>query len=272
MAMFAGGDATPAAVVTSDGAVTVRCFGGLEILVAGEPLGDWSYHKAPELLAFMVAQGRSVGREQIANALWPDLPWDRHVGHSLSNVVSYLRRRLREATARSDLRVMRSTRQGRYELDRALFATDLDGFELALRHAASAPPELALHEYDRAFALYTGEFLAGLPLEWAEGYRAEYRERFRGAAQKAAALAQRQGAAEQVIRYQRLVLGQEPTDEIAARGLMEALAATGDLTGARRVYRELGDAIQHLLDDPRAAPDPETRAVLGRLVEAAQDA
>ncbi len=278
MPMFAGGAsaAAPADRAAAGGmatsGVTVRCFGGLEILVRGEPLAEWSYHKAPELLAFMVAQGRSVGREQIANALWPELPWDQHVGHSLSNVVSYLRRRLRDATGRPDLRVMRSTRQGRYELDRPLFETDLDGFELALRRAASAPPDMALDEYERAFAAYSGEFLAGLPLEWAEPYRAEYRERFRGAARQAAALAQRQGALERAIRYYRLALGQEPTDEVAARGLMEALAASGDVTGARRAYRELAVAVQELLDDPLAAPDPETRSVLSRLVETARGA
>jgi len=275
LAMF--GSAAPGEPDVEEDAVTsppfaIRCFGEFEVEVTGTPITKWRYHKVPELLAFMVGHGARVSRERIGEALWPDILWDEHLAHSLSNIAASLRRTLRRELGRSDLQILRYTRQGRYELDHQLFAIDLDDFEGALRRAASAPHEEALAAYDRAFAVYRGEFLAGLNFAWADPYRIEYRRRLVEAALRAAGIADRDGDSERAIQYFRLALQHEPTDEAACRGLMRALAASGDINSARKAYRVLTEAIQQELGDPRAAPDPETRTLLGALVEASQSA
>lgn len=248
---------------------TIRCLGGFEVETGGAPIKNWQYQKAPELLAFLVAHGRaSVSRQLVAAALWPEIEWDTSLRHTLANLASYLRSTLRTAANQSDLRIIAATRVGGYELRSHLFDIDLDAFESSLRRAANAPDVQALDEYDRAFALYRGDFLAELPLSWAEPYQIECRQRLLEAARRAAEIAVRRGEQDRAGRYYQLSLTRDPTDEVAARGRMKLFADMGDINGTRKVYRVLSEAIQQELEDPRAGPSPETRSLLGELIEA----
>jgi len=251
---------------------SVRCLGKLEIELDGTPIVDWQYQKAPELLAFMIAQGVPVSREKIAEALWPDVPWDDSLKHSLANLASGLRNVLRSATGRPDLRILTSNRHGRYEFDASLFAVDLDVVEEAFRRAGSASDAEALPECDRAFAAYRGDFLSEIDAPWASTYRMELRRRFEDALRRAIAIARRSGDRDRLIRYCRIALTDDPTDETMARQLMQALGEAGDFNGARKVYRVLTEAIQQDLDDPLAAPGAETRTLLEALIAEARSA
>ena len=137
-----------------------------------------------------------------------------------------------------------------------------------MRRAANAPDVQALDEYDRAFALYQGDFLAELPLSWAEPYRMECRRRLLKRLVARLRSPVRRGDQDRASRYYQLSLTRDPTDEVAARGRMKLSADMGDINGARKVYKVLSEAIQQELEDPGAGPSPETRSLLAELIEA----
>src|SRR5690606_21074326 len=92
------------------------------------------------------------------------------------------------------------------------------------------------------------------------------------AARRAADIAERRGEGVRAASFYRLILNQEPADESAARGWMRHLAASGDINGARKVFKSLAEALQRELEDPRAGPASETREVLAELVARAERA
>ncbi len=245
---------------------TVNCLGPFELRVGTTPVAGWPIAKSRELLAFLATQGgRPVPRESVAEALWPDSPWDASLRHTIANAVSSLRGVVRSAAGSDELQPVVTARQ-RYELQTALFRIDLDEFEFALRRAAVLPDVDALAEYERAAALCRGDFLAGEPFPWLDAYRADYRRRAADGASRGAAIAERLGERERAALLYGVVLEQDPTDEVAARGRMRHLAAFRDTNGVRKVFKALTEALQQELDDPRAAPAEETRELLAELL------
>ena len=245
---------------------TVRCLGAFELRCGSVPIDQWPREKSRELLAFLATHGgAAVLKESVAGALWPDYPWDASVRHLVANAASSLRSVLRAAAGDDSLQPITTTRQ-RCEIRTPLFSIDLDAFESALRRAHTLPDREALDEYERAVALYRGDFLEGEFLPWLDSYRRDYLQRLVDAAHRAAAIAEQLAEHERAAWFYSVILEHEDTDEAAARGLMRQFAAAGEVNGARRVFKSLTLALQRELDDPRADPTAETRALLAELV------
>lgn len=247
-------------------AFSVRCLGRFEVRIGETLVTRWSPEKSRELLAFLAVHGGdSVSSEIAADALWPDYAWDEGVRHLISNAASGIRSALRRAAAKPDLQPLSLARQ-RLHLQRSLFRTDIDALELTLRRAAGLPDREALAEYERAFDLCSGEFLDGELYPWVGEYRTEHSQRMLGALRHAAEIAEQLGESVRALALLRRILDREPTDEAAARGVMRHLVAAGEGNAARMVYRELTESLQAELDDPRAAPGAETRALYAELI------
>ena len=272
-ALLTHDDLSPPARGVASGAqtvFTVSCLGPFELRLGTTPVARWPLEKARELLAFLATQGgAAVPRESVAEAMWPDYPWDASLRHMIANAVSSLRSVVRSAAGDDALQPVVTARR-RYQLQSALFRSDLDAFESALRRAAALPDADALAEYERATTLYHGDFLEGELFPWIDAYRSDYRQRLVDGANRAAAIARRLGERERAARLYQVILEQEPTDEAAARGRMRQLAAAGEVNGARKVFKALTEALQRELDDPRAGPAPETKALLAELLAGEQ--
>ena len=61
------------------------------------------------------------------------------------------------------------------------------------------------------------------------------------------------------------IVARDPIDEEAARGLMRCYAKFGDVNGARKVYKVLRESLRRELEDEKAEPLPETRALMQEL-------
>src|SRR2546427_12905233 len=90
-------------VASQDGATapifSVRCFGTFQVEVKGREITEWSFQKARELLAYLIARGGArATRDEAAEALWPDGELGQ-VEHQLSNVAYYLGRALKAASS-----------------------------------------------------------------------------------------------------------------------------------------------------------------------------
>jgi len=148
-----------------------------------------------------------------------------------------------------------------------LFQADVDSFDAHLRRAESLSGAEALGEYERALAVYRGDFLAGEVYEWADVYLREYQRRFAAAAHKAANLAVECRDFRKAIAFYEGVLGRDAIDEEAARGLMICHVKLGDTNGVRRVYKTLRESLRRELEDEKAEPLPETTAVIESLTK-----
>lgn len=239
---------------------SVRCFGSFRVeTTAGEVTG-WTIQKARELLAYLIAHGGApVMRDEVAEALWPDGD-PAQVDRLLYNATYYLRRALKSAVRAGDIQALVVSAQ-RYHLRSTMFRVDVDAFDAHLRRAESLEGSEALVEYERALALYQGDFLGNEPYEWAEAYRREYQRRFIDAAHRAAKLAVDCRDIAKAMEFYKGILARDPIDEEAARGLMRCYAKLGDLNGVRKVYKVLCESLRRELEDDEAEPLPETTAV-----------
>lgn len=242
----------------------VRCFGTFQVLARGQEVEGWTIQKARELLAYLVARGGTrVSREEAADALWPEEPADR-VGHLLSNAAYYVRRTLKEATPSPNGRFL-TVKEQRYQLQSGIFRVDLDAFDAHLRRAETLQGAHALIEYDRALAIYNGDFLGNEPYEWAEAYRRDYQRRFIAAAHEAGRIAQDCRDVKKAIEFYQAILDRDPIDEEAVRALMCCHAKLGDTNAVRRTYKALRESLRRELEDEGAEPLPETTALYQKL-------
>jgi two-component system, LytTR family, response regulator len=197
----------------------------------------------------------------------PRSPTDGELGqveHQLPNTAYYLRRALKAASSFSDIQPL-DTSDRRYRLRSGMFRADVDAFDAHLRRAEFLSAAESLAEYERALAIYRGDFLAGELYEWADVYRREYQRRFVAAAHKASNLAVECRDLRKAIAFYEGVLARDAIDEDAARGLMRCHAGLGDTNSVRRVYKTLRESLRRDLEDEKAEPLAETSALLQQL-------
>ena len=146
----------------------IHLFGGLQITLDDTPVHGFISTKAPALLAYLACEQRPCLRDELAALLWGEMP-EADAKNNLRQVLSNLRRLLgnhlsitrRDATLNSN----------------ASFFLDVANFEAYLPKCAD--PVI----WERAVALYRGDFMAGIFVrdaprfeEWMLARRARYRE------------------------------------------------------------------------------------------------
>jgi DNA-binding SARP family transcriptional activator len=70
------------------------------------------------------------------------------------------------------------------------------------------------------------------------------------------------------VEFYGAILRRDPVDEEAARGLMRCYGKLGDSGGVRKVYRILRESLRRELDDDKAEPLRETKALYEELIRA----
>jgi DNA-binding SARP family transcriptional activator/pimeloyl-ACP methyl ester carboxylesterase len=222
--------------------VEIRVLGGFEVSVDGRrvPARAWRQRRASELVQLLaLAPKHRLHREQVIDALWPDLP----PGAGAAN----LRKAAHYARASLGAKEAVVLRQGQVTLwPDAELAVDAERFEtegeLALRAGvAEACAAVA--------GSYRGELLPDQRYQdWAE-------ERCRAVRALYLQLLRRAGLWEQVV-------AEEPTDEPAHRALMHMYADAGNRSAAVEQYHRLGAALAGLGLQPTEETQSLYREVL----------
>lgn len=224
--------------------VRIDMLGGFSVVVDGVTVPDdaWSRRHAAALVQLLaLSRGRRLHREQVVEALWPDVPLDV-AGPRLHKAAHYARRALgdhpRTLVLRQDLVTL---------LPDAEVVVDAVEFRTLAENAVSAgSTELAA----RATAAYTGPLLPELPYEqWLD----EHRESLAALHARAARLCGR-----------RTDLVPGPTDEEAHLVLVRDLAGRGDVRGALLLLERLDQALRRELG---TAPSPEAEALRRSLLD-----
>lgn len=222
------------------------------------------------LFAYLVAEhGRSVRRDELADALWGDAPpatWEK----ALTVIASKVRASLAEAGVPSSAL---TSAHGCYRLelpagtwiDILVAANAVDEAETMLR---ADDLETAKERAGAAESLLRLPFLAGEDGAWVDARRRELEDvRVRALAVLGGA-SLRAGDAAEAATWAEQAVELEPFREAGYRRLMEAHIAAGDRADALRVYERCR---RLLADELGAYPSPETEAVYRRLLEHPSD-
>ena len=225
--------------------VEIRVLGGFEVSVDGRrvPAQAWQQRRASELVQLLALAPRRqrLQREQVIDALWPDLPPAAGAAN-LRKAAHYAR----AALGSKEAVVLRG---GQVSLwPDAELVVDAERFETEGKLALKA----GVGEACAAVAgSYRGELLPDQRYpDWAA-------ERCRDVRALYLQLLRRAGLWEQVV-------GEEPTDEPARRALMQMYADAGNRSAAVERYHRLGAALAGL----GLQPTEETQALYREVLRA----
>ena len=226
--------------------VRVFTLGRTQVRTPDGPLeGDWLDQRAGELLKYLVCERhRVVPAEEIAESVW------RHARRNTVNTVRYcvhtLRSKLEPGRPKHGRSSVVLARHGGYTLDDDEVWIDADEFETHVGAGSSAlahgERETAREHFERAVALYRGDFLEDEPYaEWA----LLERERLRALVEKPLrALSElREDDSEVAAGYLERLARMEPFDGEVQRELLSMWVRQGRRSRAARHYR----AFQHRL-------------------------
>jgi DNA-binding SARP family transcriptional activator/ATP/maltotriose-dependent transcriptional regulator MalT len=244
-------------------AVAIRCFGELELRIADGAPSAWPRKKAKALLASLILAPEGLGREELAERLYPDLGWDEGQ-HQLDVAASSLRKILEPAIGRREKSRYLIVKDKRYALAREGLDLDLDAFEAAWREGQDAErggrPDAAASAYERAIGLYRADlFSEPLLLEWFDVERHRLRVRAQAMLEHLADHAYAAGHFEPARAHWERLLALDPTHEPAHRGLMRLFARLGQPGLARAQYDLLARTLERELGE---SPSRDTEALL----------
>ena len=237
----------------------IRLLGPLEAVADSRPIALAGGRERALLALLAVHRERTVGTDEILEALWRDEPL-RDPRHALQASVARLRRMLRDAGGHEGAVV---TQGPGYRIDtEAAASVDVDRFERCVddaRQLMDVDPAAASETFAGCLALFRGEPLADFTYEeWAQG------EISRLAQERLAATADRIDVDLRLGRHLRLVgelealVRQYPYDERFRALLMLAFYRSGRQESALTAYHDG----RKLLDEELGIdPGPELQAL-----------
>jgi len=204
------------------------------------PLGSWKSRRALRLFLFLVARRfRWISRDELLEALWPELDPDRAL-NNLKQSVFLLRRQL-EAGREPRFLLHRGES---YRLDPgAGHDYDVERFEAALVEADSTARRARASEEEKALtnaiAVYRGDWCEELPYEeFLAPERERLRERWLGAIERLLHCYLSSARPRETIELARRGLERDPLRESFHESLTAALEASGRAAEAESARRQ----------------------------------
>ena len=219
----------------------IRVLNGFELIRDGEPMRftGKTQQRPLDLLKYLVAAGgRSVDAEKIMGALWPEA--DGAAAKSSFDSALFRLRKLVDIDNAIDLS------SGQMSITPTLVWTDIWACEAALASAANGEiaPAIAAQ---RLLDAYPGALLGSDESPWVAKPRDALRSRFVRALMDLGAALERAGDWSAAIDVYRRGLEADNLAESIYRGLMRALAATGNHAEALAAYRRCRELLSIVL-------------------------
>lgn len=243
-------------VTDADDSLRIQLLGEFGVWVESRRVDDaeWRLRKAKSLVKLLaLAPGHRLHREQVMDALWPELDPDA-AANNLHKTLHVARRAIEP-----DLVPSQPSRYLQLHGDIVALVppgqieVDAESFEAALDVARRTADVSA---YEQALTLYRGDLLPEDRYEeWAAGRREELAAELLDTLVELAQLQERGGKPEPAITTWRRVIAREPAHEPAHRALMRLYALVGQRHHALRQYQQLHDVLHRELD---AEPEADT--------------
>lgn len=232
----------------------------------------WKRRRARALLGCLLSSpGRRLGREQIMEAIWPDLD-TQTAANRLNGAVHELRQILEPEIVRpASSGLLRLERDLLVLADRTTIWVDADAFENLINEANSfesqnlskATLEHIMLLLEEADALYSGDYLLEeLYSEWAAPRRDALKRSWTGLQLKLSELREAQCALASAMEPLNRLLAHDPTNETAVQRLMVLLTQLDRRGEALSTYRRLAGRLQQNYE---GEPLAETRELYEKL-------
>jgi DNA-binding SARP family transcriptional activator len=242
-------------------------LGSVELHRGDQPVGhpDLRRERVRQMLSYLAMYPRTT-RQRVAAELWPDFD-DEAAGRNLRVTLTYLQRVLEPDRRASDPPYFLRADGPALELSIGHWlAIDVHEFDRHLEEAEEAegqgPASLALPAYQRALALYRGDFCIGQPdASWAALERDRLRLCYLTAVVRVGELLLADGDEHTPLRLGHEALHAEPWSEAAYRLLISTHLARGEHAQARRALARC----QAMLADLQVEPEPQTLMLTRRL-------
>ena len=226
--------------------IRVQCFGNFRVLFNGEEVSQerWVSAKARDLLAYFVTmRGEKIPADKAFDAIWGEK--ERTSRTAFHTALSRLRNALK---AGDDSPRLILVEVGEYWLDSARFSIDVDEFNLSIAKARSATNEVAAEWYERAAALYQGEYLQNMYYDWIFPERRRLAQACLNALQELTVYHLSTQSPKKAIEYIEKAVPLDALNEDLYCMAMRGYAELGDRSSVIRVYSELQKLLQNELN------------------------
>ena len=234
--------------------IQIFSFGQARVLVDSRLVtsSDWAVERTKELFFYLLEQPHSPRKEQIVDALWPELEMGKSNSQFHSTVYRLRRAIFPQCLAYQDGRYALSLGEACWydveEFTRLLDEADLPTIDQSRR----------IESYERALSLYKGPYLEEFYSDWVVPRREELEQRYLQALSRLAKLKAGKGELEQAVELLRSAVARDPYLEDAHYGLIHYAALMGDRTRALHHYRRY---VQLLSNELGARPSANVAAL-----------
>jgi LuxR family transcriptional regulator, maltose regulon positive regulatory protein len=247
----------------------VQTLGPFRLWMHGKEVARsaWAREKALHLFQLLLTnRGKPVHRDQVLESLWPESPVPT-AATGLRVALSALRNALEpDRESGADSRFVRRDGENirlAMEVGVRIDADEFGEVLQAARVADATDVELAITLYERALALYRGEYLAEVPYaNWADTERQQRRRELLTNGERLSRLLLNVGEPERAARWAELLLQHDPLWEGAYVILMESYWRQGNRALAVRTYDRCRKRLKEALG---VAPSPATVALMEQI-------
>ena len=222
------------------------------VLLENKPIRRWRLAKTMELYFFLLESQYPVHKEQIVDALWPHV--DEQADQQFRSAVHYLRKAIGDACV--------VHHSGSYELTPTILYKDNFWYDVqefrglyAWGKSASAAEneQEAKDAFQKAIALYRGDYLQSFYNDWCYSRRTELRQQYLSAFENLAQIAWKMEQIDESIHYWQKLLNIDSYWEDAHHGIMRCYLRQGRRTLALRQYQQYEEILREVPATPGAA-------------------
>jgi DNA-binding SARP family transcriptional activator len=240
--------------------LSLYAFGKFRVFAGGREVEDkhWKTRKSKYLFAYLALHsGRDIPDERLMDIFWPETAPEK-ARQSLYAALSHLRKAL-EAVVPGEADRVVLARKGfyRFNVDRSFFL-DISEFErqadLGDTRQGEGRTEEAVAAFQKAEALYEGEFMEGYYGDWAIYQRDELQMRYLGILENLMDYFFEKERYEVSNEYAQRILKVDSCHQEAHLALMRAYLQLGKPEQAARQYQQCA---QIMKDELNISPSPE---------------
>jgi len=229
----------------------IQAFGPAQVKVGGRLLtmSDWLTQSVRDLFFFFFTAERSFTKEEVAEALWPEVDDPGRLKLRFKNEMY----RLRRAVGKNVILFEEEYYHFNHALD---YEYDVEAFETHLAQArASTDPERRIQHYVRAVTLVQGPYLDDMDLRSAPAERERLAQDFLLALDELGELYLQTKKPEKTLAVCQRALSEDPARESTHQLAMRTYAILGDRSAIVRQYKACERALKGEFNLP---PSDET--------------